>query len=99
MKTPSPSTESTSRTDNLGRTYRDIKRDYVFDGSPFCEDEEKVRRAQWVVENKLSAADRTIIILYAEIGSYRKLGKRLGLSHTTVKNEVHRIRKIIIENL
>ena len=94
-----PSTDTTPRTAELGRTYREIRRDFAFNSDPFCEDDAKVRRVKWVVENRLTQADRTIILLYAEIGSYRKLGRRLGLSHTTVKNEVHRIRKIIQENL
>lgn len=93
------SKDTTDRTAETVKTYREIRKDYLFDGSIFCDDEEKVRRAKWVVEHRLSQADRTIILLYAEIGSYRKLGQRLGLSHTTVKNEVHRIRKIIMENL
>ena len=94
-----PSKDTTSRTADIGRTYREIRRDYVFRDDPFCEDDVKVRRVKWVVENRLTQADRTIILLYAEIGSYRKLGRRLGLSHTTVKNEVHRIRRIIQDNL
>ena len=81
------------------RSYKQIQRDYAFDGSPFTQDGPKVRRAKWVVQNVLTPSDRTIIILYAELGSYRKLGARLGLSHTTVRKEVLRIRNIINRNL
>ena len=81
------------------RSYKQIQSDYAFDGSPFTQDTPKVRRAKWVVQNVLTPSDRTIIILYAELGSYRKLGARLGLSHTTVRKEVLRIRNIIHRNL
>ena len=49
-----------------------------------------------VVLSMLPPADRAIIILYAELGSYRKLGTLMGLSHNTVRKEVIRIRKEII---
>lgn len=87
------------RIEPIVRTFRQIQRDYAYDGSVFNDDTPQVRRAKWVVENCLTPADRTIIILYAELGSYRKLGARLGLSHTTVRKEVLRIRKIIQRNL
>lgn len=81
------------------RSYKQIAQDYAYQGGVFCEDAPKVRRAKWVVEHCLTPADRTIIILYAELGSYRKLGALLGMSHTTVRKEVLRIRNIIKRNL
>lgn len=87
------------RTADIVRSYRDIKDDYAAKCDIMDEDSAFMRHIKWVVAHCLTPADRTIIILYAETASYRKLGKRLGLSHTTVKNEVHRIRQIIIDNL
>lgn len=87
------------RIDPIVRSYKSIATDYAYNGDVFCADTAKVRRMKWVVENVLTPADRTIIILYAELGSYRKLGARLGLSHTTVRKEVLRIRRIIHRNL
>lgn len=81
------------------RSYKQIAQDYAYEGGVFCEDTPKVSRTKWVVEHCLTPADRTIIILYAELGSYRKLGARLGMSHTTVRKEVLRIRNIIKRNL
>ena len=81
------------------RSYKQIAGDYAYVPTPFTEDDARTRRAKWVVQNRLSPSDRTIIILYAELGSYRKLGARLGMSHTTVRKEVHRIREIIKANL
>lgn len=83
------------RTEPIVRTYRQIAGDYAYDASPFSGDTAKVRRIKRIIGDRLTASDRTIIILYAELGSYRKLGRRLGLSHTTVRKEVLRIRDIV----
>lgn len=41
---------------------------------------------------KLSKADKTVIILYAEYRSYREVGKILGISHTTIQRFIKQIR-------
>ena len=41
---------------------------------------------------KLSKADKTVIILYAEYRSYREVGKILGISHTTIARFIKQIR-------
>ena len=87
------------KTDQIVRSYKQIQGDYAYRPDVFTEDTPQVARAKWCVDNCLTPADRTIIILYAELGSYRKLGARLGLSHTTVRKEVLRIRNIIKRNL
>ena len=78
------------------RSYKQIAQDYAYQGGVFCEDTPKVRRTKWVVEHCLTPADRTIIILYAELGSYRKLGARLRVSYVTAMREVNRIKRIIL---
>ena len=40
---------------------------------------------------------RRLILVDADCHSFRKLGKRLGMSHWTVREEVKRIRKTIFE--
>lgn len=42
---------------------------------------------------KLSKADKTVIILYAEYRSYREVGKILGISHTTIQRFIKQIRE------
>lgn len=81
----------------LVRSYREIRKDYVFDESIFCDEPEKVHKVKDIVLNRLNEVDRTIILLYADCQSFRKLGKRLGMSHWTVREEVKRIRKTIFE--
>jgi len=79
------------------KEYRAAKDEYVFDGSVFNEDPDRVRLVKQIITEKLSQVDRTIIVLYADCQSYRKLGKALGLSHMTVRKEVLRIRRIILD--
>ncbi|MGN0191080.1 MAG: hypothetical protein ACI39U_05435 [Candidatus Cryptobacteroides sp.] len=77
--------------------YRAIRPEYAFNPDIMTEDDERVSRLKWIIDNRLSIADKTIILLYAEIQSYRKLGRLMGLSHMTVRREVVRIKKIILE--
>lgn len=76
--------------------YRKARQDYRFNPSILSEDDPKVARIKQIIERDLTQADRTIILLYAECGSFRKLGQMLGLSHMTSRREVMRIRKEIL---
>lgn len=91
---PSASDEDLTK---IARSYVDIRKDYTYDGSVFTQDPERVARLKWIIENRLTQVDQTLIILYADCGSLRDLGKRLGLSHTLVGKEIRRIRALILE--
>ena len=80
----------------LVRTYKDIRADYVFNPDIMNDEPERVRLVKYIVQERLNQVDRTLIILYADCQSYRKLGKRLGLSHTTIRGEIVRIKAEII---
>lgn len=77
--------------------YKRIAPDYAYDGTIFSEDTDRVAAVKYIINNKLSQVDRTIILLYADCLSYRKLGKRLGFSHMTLRKECLRIKKKILE--
>lgn len=77
--------------------YRAVKQEYAFDPSIFSVDDDRVSRIKEIISTRLSVPDRTLILLYAEYQSYRKLGEQLGLSHMTVRREILRIRKIILD--
>ena len=62
-----------------------------------CPDNPRVARLKEIIDTKLSQVDKTIILLYADCQSYRKLGKNMRLSHMTIRREVIRIKKIILE--
>ena len=79
------------------KEYRQIKEDYKFNPDIMCPDDPKVSRIKEIIDTKLSQVDKTIILLYADCQSYRKLGREMNLSHMTVRREVLRIKKIILE--
>jgi len=81
---------------NVVRTYKEIKRDYAFDPSIFTDEDERARRVKWIIDNRLSQVDKTLILLYADCASYRKLGARLHLSHMTARKEIQRIKAVIM---
>ena len=79
------------------KDYREIKDDYVWRPDIMNNDDERVARVKEIINKSLSVVDKTIILLYVDCQSYRKLGKRLGVSHMTVRRECQRIKKIILE--
>lgn len=83
--------------EQVARDYKTISEDYTWDGSIFSEEPDRVALLKYIINERLNQVDRTIIILYADCQSYRKLGKRLGLSHTTMRTEVQRIKKQILK--
>lgn len=74
------------------RDYMEIRKDYAYDPDIMNPEPERVARVKYIINHRLNQVDKTLIILYADCQSYRKLGKRLGLSHTTVMLEIRRIK-------
>ena len=77
--------------------FRKIRQDYTYNPDIMNEEDERLTRVKKIIDTKLSLADKTIILLYVDCQSYRKLGARLGVSHMTLRREVQRIKKIILE--
>ena len=81
----------------MANSYKVIREDYRFDGSIFSVEPEKVARLKWIIDNRLTEVERIIILLYTDCQSYRKLAKKLTLSHQTIAREVRRIKKKILD--
>lgn len=79
------------------RDFREIKEDYKYNPDIMSTEDEKVARLKEIINTKLSVVDKTLILLYTDCQSYRKLGKRLGLSHMTCRKEIMRIKNIILK--
>ena len=77
--------------------FRKIRQDYTYNPDIMNKEDERLTRVKKIIDQKLSLADKTIILLYVDCQSYRKLGARLGVSHMTLRREVQRIIKIILE--
>lgn len=82
---------------NIVQEYRSIRGEYAFNPDIMCQDSERASIIKEIIDTRLSVPDKTIIILYAELQSYRKLGKEFNLSHMTIRREVMRIRGIILK--
>lgn len=78
--------------------YKTVKDDYAYNPDVMSEDAPRVAAVKKAVAN-LGIVDRTIIILYAETQSLRKVGEMLGVSHQTIKNEVKRIRQAVCSKM
>ena len=77
--------------------FRKIRQDYTYNPDIMNEEDERLTKVKKIIDQKLSLADKTIILLYVDCQSYRKLGARLGVSHMTIRRAVQRIKKIILE--
>lgn len=85
------------RNDNkVVETYRLIKEEYAYNPDIMCKEDERVARLKKIIDTKLSVVDKTIILLYADLQSLRKLGQVMGVSHATIRTEVQRIKDIIM---
>lgn len=85
------------KTDEVIADFRKIKQEYTYNPDIMNEEDERLTRVKKIIDTKLSLADKTIILLYVDCQSYRKLGKRLGVSHMTIRRDVQRIKNIILK--
>lgn len=79
------------------KDFKDLCEDFKFNDDIFCEDDPKVAKLKYIIQYKLTRADRIIIYKYADDASLRKLGQKMGLSHMTLHKQIVRIRKHILE--
>lgn len=75
-----------------------LDEEYTASKGVFDEDDARVRRCKAALR-RLSDTDRRLFILYADIGSVRKMSQMLGVSKSTVQNRVTEIRRKIIESM
>ena len=85
------------KTDEVIAEFRKITQEYTYNPDIMNEEDERLTRIKKIIDTKLSLADKTIILLYVDCQSYRKLGKRLRVSHMTIRREVQRIKNIILK--
>ncbi len=75
--------------------YKTIREDFRWDPSIFNREPQRVAIVKYILDNVLTDVDRILILLYVDEPSYRKLGKRLGISHTTAAQQIRRIKDTI----
>jgi len=79
------------------REYKDLKDDYAFNPDIMSNEPERTARVKWIIDNILAPSDKIIILMYADCASYRKLARRLGVSHMTIQKVVKRIKAQILK--
>lgn len=75
--------------------YDDIVQDYIPDNTIWSEEDEKLNKVKNIIFNELTEVERRIIIMYAELGSLRKLGKELGVSASSAFIKIRQIKEKI----
>lgn len=73
-----------------------ILEDYLPDDDIMSEEEFRVNAIKHIIYDKLSETDKRVILLYAELGSQREVGRKLGVSASTVNILIKRIREDIL---
>lgn len=81
---------------DIASLYRSVKDDYRWEDDIMDERDERTRLLFEIVAKTLTPADRVLLITYTEVASFRKMSRLLGLSHTTCRNEIVRIRGQIL---
>ena len=79
------------------KEFRQIKEEYAYNPDIMCQDDPRVSKVKEIIDTKLSQVDKTIILLYCDCQSLRQLGRKMNMSHMTIRREVIRIRKIILD--
>lgn len=74
-----------------------IRPDYKWDGDIFAAGDSRADAVRCIIDTRLNTVDRTIILLYIDCQSYRKLGQMLGFSQTTAFKEVKRVKRKILD--
>ena len=97
MKASAKTSKPSGNAELAFREFKDIEAEYAHDPSVMNEDDARVNALKYIIDNKLNRVDKTLILLYVDCLSFRKLGKRLGFSHTTVRQEIMRIKENILE--
>lgn len=71
---------------------KNVMEDYKPDYSIWREDDEDMLMLKMALDS-LEESDRIIFVLYAEWGSLRKVGKKLGVSHSIIYKNISRIKR------
>ncbi len=85
-----------TKKDTITQKLKELKQLYTYNNTldimETDDDTIKAEIAKLVIEYELDDVDRNIILLYADTGCLRRLGKVLGCSHSTIRPEVNRIK-------
>lgn len=75
----------------------EILEDYKPDNSILSEEGDKINKLKNIIYNDLSEPEKRIILMYADLQSFRKLGKELDVSPSTAFKKIREIRNKIYD--
>lgn len=81
------------------RPLASLMKDYKQTNDIFSNEEELTIRIKEIIWNDLDEVDRRIILMYADLGSLRKLGQELGVSGSAAHQRVKQIKQQILDKL
>lgn len=73
---------------------RAIMKEYEYSEDVFNEDDDRVVKIKHAI-SLLQHPDQIVWCLYMDLGASRKVGKVLGVSHSTILKEINRIKSEI----
>ena len=82
-----------------GINMKRILEEYLPDDDLFSSEDARMNALKHIIYEKLSEIDKRVILLYAELGSQREVGRKLGVSASTVNILIKRIRNEILKHL
>lgn len=78
---------------NEDRPFREILADYLPPADVMTGDDYAATVRSAV--RRLDGPDRNLLLMYAEVGSFRKLAARFGVTHPTVSKQIRRIQATV----
>lgn len=83
----------------INDSYPVVRQDLMHDAGIFSDEEMRTRVLRSYIKNNLTLPEQTIILLYAEYASSRKVAQILGIPRTTMQREINRIKNKIRNGL
>lgn len=74
----------------------EVMNEYKPNNDIWSDDEEYMYQLKMALDS-LQPADKIIFVMYCEMGSLRKVGKELGVSHTIIYKHIQKIKKEIYD--
>lgn len=77
---------------------KEIRTDYLPNVDRVMDDRaDRVQRVEDIIRNDLDDIERTLILLYAECGTFREMERKMGVSRETLRLKVNKVREKIIK--
>lgn len=72
---------------------------YAPDTDIFSEEDEIITKIKDIIYNDLDEVDRRLILMYAHLGSLRKLATEIGVSSSATQQKIKQIKQRIYDKL